>query len=165
MPPLPPSPPPRRQPGNPTLTTPFELFYGEKPDYCVLFKWGSVGYYRRDSDSGVKRGNFDMQTNVGIALGRSNQTNEMIFLDPGTSLMNVSAEYRLDPTAHITTHYPNITYDGHISPLVLRGGKNSDKEPFPPGSKVTVLQTPSLLRMNTQSCSTTLPSPIQYLIQ
>jgi hypothetical protein len=76
------SPPPRRRPGNPTLTTPFELFYGEKPDYCVLFKWGSVGYYRRDSDSGIKRGNFDMQTNVGIALGRSNQTNAMLFWIP-----------------------------------------------------------------------------------
>jgi hypothetical protein len=53
--------------------------------------------------------------------------------------MNVSSAYRLDPTACITTHYPNIIYDGHISPLVLRGGMNSDKEPSPPGSKVTVL--------------------------
>jgi hypothetical protein len=123
-----------------TLTTPFELFYGIKPDYRTLLKWGSVGYYRRDSDSGVKRGNFDVQTSVGLALGRSNQTNAMIFWDPGTERMNVSAEYQLDSTARITTHYPTIVYDGHISPLVLRGGGNSDKEPFPPGSKVTILQ-------------------------
>jgi hypothetical protein len=54
-----------------TLTAPFELFYGVKPDYRILFKWGSVGYYCRDSDSGVKRGNFDAQTSVKIALGRS----------------------------------------------------------------------------------------------
>jgi hypothetical protein len=122
------------------LTTPFKLFYGQKPDYYrVLFKWGCVGYYRRTSDSGIDRGNFDAQSSVGLALGRINQTNAMIFWDPATSRMNVSADYRLDPTASITSSYPNIIYDGHISPLVLRGGVNADKEPFPPGSKVTVL--------------------------
>jgi hypothetical protein len=63
----------------------------------------------------------------------------MIFGGPGTFRMNVSADYRLDPTASITSSYPNIVYDGHISPLVLRGGINADKEPFPPGSQVTVL--------------------------
>jgi hypothetical protein len=53
---------------DPTLTTPFEFFYGVKPDYRTLVKWGSVGYYRHDSDSGVKRGNFDIQTSAGITL-------------------------------------------------------------------------------------------------
>jgi hypothetical protein len=38
----------------PRLTTPFELFYGHRPDYSNLFKWGSVGYYRCVADSGVK---------------------------------------------------------------------------------------------------------------
>jgi hypothetical protein len=121
------------------LTTPFELFYRQKPDYRILFKWSCVGYYRPTSDSGIDRGNFDAQSNIGLALGRSNQTNVMIFWDRATSRMNVSADYRLDPTASITSTYPNIFYDGHISPLVLRGGVNSDKEPFPPGSKVTIL--------------------------
>jgi hypothetical protein len=122
-----------------SLTTPFELFYGIKPDYRVPFKWGTVGYYRRCSDSGIGQGNFDTQSNVGLALGRSNQTNAMIFWDPATSRMNVSADYRLDPIASITSSHPNIVYDGDISPLVLRGGVNADKEPFPPGSKVAVL--------------------------
>jgi hypothetical protein len=121
------------------LTTPYELFYGQKPNYRVLFKWGCVSYYCCTADSGIDRGTFDTQSSVGIALGRSNQTKAMIFWDPGTSRMNVSADYRLDPTASITSN-PNIVYDGHISPLVLRGGVNADKEPFPPGSQVTVLQ-------------------------
>jgi hypothetical protein len=103
----------------------------------------TIGYYlngdRRTADSGINRGTFDTQSSVGIALGRSNQTNATIFGDPGTFRMNVSADYRLDPTASITSSYPNIVYDGHISPLVLRGGINADKEPFPPGSQVTVL--------------------------
>jgi hypothetical protein len=88
------------------LTTPYKLFYGQKPDYRVLFKWGCVGYYSRVTDSGVPRGNFNVQSSVGIAIGRSNQTNAMIFWDPGTSRMNVSSTYRLDPTACITTHLP-----------------------------------------------------------
>jgi hypothetical protein len=99
-----------------------------------------VGYYRRCADSGIDRGNFDAQSSIGLALGQSNQTNAMIFWDPATSRMDISADYRLDPTALITSSYPNnIVYDGHISPLVLRGGVNADKEPFPPGSSVTVL--------------------------
>jgi hypothetical protein len=102
-----------------SLTTPFELFYGAKLDGRVLFKWGTVGYYQRCSDSGIDRGNLDTQCSVGLALGRSNQTNAMIFWDPATSRMHVYADYRLDHIASITSSYPNIVYDGHISPLAF----------------------------------------------
>jgi transposase InsO family protein len=118
------------------LTTPFELFYGVEPDYRTLFQWGCLGYYRRVRDSSGRRGQFDMYSSVGVVLGRSNHTNGMIFGDLVTQRMNVSADYRLDPSAAIGTHFPNVIYDGQISPLVLRGGKNSNKEPFPPGSAV-----------------------------
>ena len=50
--------------------------------------------------------------------------------------MNVSADYKLDPTAAIGIHFPNVLCDGQISPMVLRGGKHSAKEPFPPGTEV-----------------------------
>jgi transposase InsO family protein len=59
------------------LTTPFELYYGIKPDYRTLFQWGCLGYYRRVRDSTGKRGQFDMHSSVGIVLGRSNHTNGM----------------------------------------------------------------------------------------
>jgi hypothetical protein len=62
----------------------------------------------------------------------------MIFWDPTTSRMNVSADYKLDPMGSLPSHFPSVCYDGQISPLVLRGGENSTKEPFPPGSRVTV---------------------------
>jgi hypothetical protein len=120
------------------LTTPFEMYYGVKPDYCTLFQWGCLGYYRRLRDSSGKRGQFDMHSSVGIALGRSNHTSGMIFWDPVTQRMNVSADYKLDPDAAIGTHFPSVTYDSQISPLILRGGRNSTKEPFPPGSDVQV---------------------------
>jgi hypothetical protein len=57
----------------------------------------------------------------------------MIFWDPVTQHMNVSADYKLDPDAAIGTHFPSVTYDGQISPR-----RNSTKEPFPPGSDVQV---------------------------
>jgi hypothetical protein len=62
----------------------------------------------------------------------------MIFWDPDTQRMNVSADYRLDSDAAIGTHFPNVLYDGQISPLVLRGGNQSTKEPFPPGTDIHV---------------------------
>lgn len=56
------------------LTTPFELYYGIKPNYCTLFQWGCLGYYRRVRDSKGGSGQFDMHSSVGIVLGRSNHT-------------------------------------------------------------------------------------------
>jgi hypothetical protein len=77
-------------------------------------------------------------SSVGIVLGQSNHTNGMIFWDPVTQRMNVSADYKLGPDASIGIHFPTVIYDGQISPMVLRGGMHSGKEPFPPGSTVQV---------------------------
>jgi hypothetical protein len=79
-----------------------------------------------------------MHSSVGIVPGRSNRTNGMIFWDPVTQRMNVSADYKLDPDASIGIHFPTVVYDGQISPMALRGGKNANKEPFPPGLAVQV---------------------------
>jgi hypothetical protein len=50
-----------------------------------------------------------MHSSVGIAIGgRSNHTNGMIFWDPVTQRMNVSADYKLDPNAAIGTHFPSV---------------------------------------------------------
>ena len=41
------------------VTSPFELVYGRKPDYWILFKFGMVGYFKR---AGAKEGdNFESQ--------------------------------------------------------------------------------------------------------
>jgi hypothetical protein len=103
----------------PPLTTPFELFYGTQPDYRTLFQWGCLGYFCRVRDSSGRRGQFDMHSSVGIAIGRSNHTNGMIFWDLVTQHMNVSADYKLDPDAAIGTHFPTVIYDGQNSPMVL----------------------------------------------
>jgi hypothetical protein len=75
----------------------------------------------------------------------------MIFWDPITGRMNVSVDYKLDPMGSLPNHFPSVCYDGQISPLVLRGGKNSTKEPFPPGSRVTVNHEGEFCKGNIES--------------
>jgi hypothetical protein len=75
------------------------LFYGVKPDYHTLFQWGCLGYYCHVRDLSGGRGQFNMHSSVGMVIGRSNHTDGMIFWDPVTQRMNVSADYKLDPSA------------------------------------------------------------------
>ena len=83
--------------GTPKLSTPFELFFQRKPDLRTLFPFGSVGYFRRETDSAgsqqVHRTKFQAQTYPGIALGRSTDTNGLIFWSPETMRFSVSADY------------------------------------------------------------------------
>jgi hypothetical protein len=56
-------------------STPMELFYGVKPDYRVLYRFGSVGYFRRTIESSGKgKSKFSSKSHIGIALGRSDYT-------------------------------------------------------------------------------------------
>jgi hypothetical protein len=52
--------------------------------------------------------------------------------------MIISMYYCLDTDAAIGTPFPNVIYNGQISPLVLQGRKQSTKESFPPGSPIEV---------------------------
>jgi hypothetical protein len=90
---------------------PFELFYGTKPDYHIL----------RDSSGAC--GQFDMHLSAGIALGRSNHTNTMIFWDPVTQRMYVLADSKLDPNITIVIHFSTVVSEGQISHMVLQGGE------------------------------------------
>jgi hypothetical protein len=91
-----------------SLTTPSELFYSIKPDYHTLFQWGCLGYYCRVCNSSGGRGQFDMHSSVGIVLGRSNHMNDMLFWDPVTQQMNISADYKLDPDSSISIQSPTV---------------------------------------------------------
>ena len=101
------------------MITPFEAFYGTKPDYRVLFPFGSIGSFRRPRDGCKKRNTFDSQGMLGIALGRSEFTNGMIFYNPTLDSFCTSADYRLDPHQSVIQHFPNIVYDGGLSTSVL----------------------------------------------
>jgi hypothetical protein len=97
------------------LTTPFETFYGIKPDLRTLFPFGSIGYYRRPRDgSRGARTNFESQSFVGIALGRADTSNGMLFWNPTLSRFCVSAGYRLDDARAVADPFPTLVYDGGL---------------------------------------------------
>jgi hypothetical protein len=93
------------------LSTPLELFYGIRSDYRILYKFGIVGYFRRTIESsGAKKWKFSDQSHTGIALGRSNYTNGMIFWDPPTRRFSASPDYNLDPTKSLADPFPELHY-------------------------------------------------------
>jgi hypothetical protein len=113
-------------------STPMELFYGVKPYYCVLYCFGSLGYFCCTiKSSGKGKSKFSSKSHIRIALGRSDYTNRMMFWDPTTSSFSISANFRLDPNRGLGDPFPGIHYDGAISPSVI-SGNTPPREPFPP---------------------------------
>ena len=64
------------------MTTPHFEFFGTKPDYRILFSFGYIGPFRCAQDGNHNCTNFESQCMLGIALRRSEYTNDMIFYNP-----------------------------------------------------------------------------------
>ena len=119
-----------------SLATPFELFYGEKSDYRILFPFGCLGYFRKPIlSSGRDISNFHSQSVPGIALGRSDFSNAMLFWNPLTSRFSTSADYKLDTEGTLPDVFPGLVYDGVFVSQKLSSAA-APKEEFPPGSTV-----------------------------
>ena len=101
------------------LTTPYFEFYKEKPDYRILFPFGCIGAFRRYCDGTVSQKSLDSQCMLGIALGRSEYTNGMIFYNPESDSFCTSADYMLDKHQMIGEVFPSISYDGGLITNVL----------------------------------------------
>jgi hypothetical protein len=120
---------------SPILSSPFELYYGQQPDLRTTFPFGAVGYFRREVDSidGTPhhRTKFQAQTFPGIALGRSGQSNGMLFYNPETCRFSVSSDYKLDSDHQVRSHWPELIYDGGftlrvVSPTAISNTKHID---------------------------------------
>jgi hypothetical protein len=127
----------RGKSGKLKWTTPLETFYGIKPDYRVLFPFGSTGYFRREEDGARNRKTHEAHSFVGIAVGRSDFANAMIFYNPDTQDFCVSGDYKLDTTRGIQDAFPSLSYDGGLQ-MSLFNGKENSAEDLPPGSKVHI---------------------------
>ena len=64
------------------LTTPFELVHGAKPDSKTWFELFSIGYWKQKTDNKDSRSNTEDQALDGIAVGRDELTNTIIFYNP-----------------------------------------------------------------------------------
>jgi hypothetical protein len=119
------------------VTTAHELFYEVKPDLRVLFPFGAIGYYHRPSDGGRgKRKKFESKAFTGIALGRSDNANGLMFWNPTLQRFCVSADYKLDTYRSLANAFPDIRYDGGLNVRLYSNPEDSDVEPFPVGAEV-----------------------------
>ena len=97
---------------QPILKSSFELFYQAKPDMRCLFPFGAVGFSRHSCNDVDKVTNLDAQARPGIALGRCDVSNALLFWSPKTSRFHVSADYKLDPGKHVRHLFPQLVHDG-----------------------------------------------------
>jgi hypothetical protein len=87
------------------LTSPFELVYGVKPDAKTWFEPFSIGYFPVESKSGEAASASQAQTMDGIAVGRDDKSNTIVFYNPITRSYYSPPSFKLDPTPLPVTLY------------------------------------------------------------
>ena len=121
------------------LTSPFELVHGVKPDAKTWFELFSVGYFSHDTDGSSKRAKCDAHTLDGIAVGRDDRSNTVVFYNPITKRYYHPPAFKLDEARLPVTSFPkSIRYDGGLTCGLLRNKSDPTPEPFPPGMHVHV---------------------------
>ena len=99
------------------LTTPFELVHGIPPDWRIPFRLFATGYFRYERKGCVAR------TMQGIAVGRDNKTNGMLFYNPINQRTYSSGSFKLDSSLHTPTRF-GLQYDGGIFFNLKRGQRD-----------------------------------------
>ena len=98
------------------LTTPFELVHGVKPDSKTWFELFSVGYFNHKTDSNTSQSKIKDQSLDGIAVGRDDTSNTIVFYNPLTKSYYRPPAFRLDEGRLPVTNFPNnIKYDGGLT--------------------------------------------------
>ena len=97
------------------LTTPFELVHGVKPDSATWFELFSVGYWNQSADSDVLRSKVEDHVLDGIAVGRDDKSNTIVFYNPLTRSYYRPQAFRLGEGRLPVTNFPQlIKYDGGL---------------------------------------------------
>ena len=121
------------------LTTPFELVHNSKPDSKTWFELFSIGYFNHNTDDAESRSKLQAHALHGIAVGRDDRSNYIIFYNPITSSYYRPPNFRLDESRLPITNFPNsLRFDGGLTCGLLRNNTNPIHEPFPPGTRVSI---------------------------
>jgi len=88
------------------LTTPFEAIHNKKPDSKTWFELFLVGYFDHTIVNAEKRSKTEDQTLDGIAVGRDDKLNTIIFYNPLTKSYYHSPAFRLDEGRLPVTNFP-----------------------------------------------------------
>ncbi|KAL7547159.1 hypothetical protein ACHAWF_010477 [Thalassiosira exigua] len=159
------------------LTTRFELVHGCKPDSKTWFELFSVGYFNHPKDGAQARSNVEDQSLDGIAVGRDDKSNTIIFYNPITKSYYHPQAFRLDESRLPATNFPaSIRYDGGLTCGLFRNRNDPVPEHFPPGTHVNVkrgtdtvqgtiqrVPIPSSLLVSTAASNNDDTSPSSYL--
>ena len=97
------------------LTTPFKLVYGQKPDSKTWFELFSIGYFKHNKDNKEVRSNTEDQLLEGIAIGRDDRTNTIVFYNPITKSYYCPPAFRLDEGHFPANSFPSMKYDGGLT--------------------------------------------------
>jgi hypothetical protein len=110
-----------------------------KPDYRVLFRLFSTGYFKHDRDNNRSRdGIAEAKTLQGIALGRCRITDGMLFYCPHTKQVYTSSDFKLDEGRSTPTTF-NLQYDGGIFVgLYDSSNVSTGVEPYPEGTEISM---------------------------
>ena len=93
------------------MMTPHFKLFGTKPDYRILFPSGCIGAFCSTRDGNHNRNNFESQCMLGIALGRSEYTNGMVFYNSIMDSFGISIDYLIDKNSHVGEVFPSLHYD------------------------------------------------------
>ena len=107
------------------------------------FELFSVGYFKHDTDGSSKRAKCDAHMLDGIAVGRDDRSNTIVFYNPITKRYYRPPAFKLDESRLPVTSFPNsVAYDGGLTCGLLRNRTDPTPEPFPPGMRVIVQLQP-----------------------
>jgi transposase InsO family protein len=121
------------------LTTPFELIYNKKPDSKTWFELFSVGYFPVESKAGEAASASQSHSLDGIAIGRDDKSNTILFYNPLTKKYYSPSVFKLEQSHLPVMLYPkHIRYDGGFVCGPLRNRTDPISEPFPPGTRVYI---------------------------
>ena len=121
------------------LTTQFELVHNSKPDSKTCFELLYMGYFNHDTDNAESRYKPQAHTLDGIAVGRDDKYNSIIFYNPINSSYYRPPYFRLDKSRLPITNFQNyLRFDVGLTCGLLRNNTDPIHEPFPPGTRVSI---------------------------
>jgi hypothetical protein len=134
------------------LTTPFELVHNVKPDSKTWFELFSVGYFNHSKDNTTSRSKIEDHSLDGIAIGRDDKTNTIVFYNPITRSYYRPPAFKLDEGRLPVTNFPtSIKYDGGLTCGLYRNRTDPSPEPLPPGTRITIDRNDQSLRGTIQN--------------
>jgi hypothetical protein len=83
-----------------------------------------------------KRKKFESKASTGVALGRNDNTNGLVFWNPTLQRFCVSADCKLDADRSLANAFPDIRHNGGLNVRLHSNPQKSDVEPFPIGAEV-----------------------------